>query len=286
MSIKKGCCAVYLIFFWVICVSAQELKLEDVLAKHLASIGTPEKRKELKNMMLLGSSEFTTKLPQRKSVGRVAIVSNDSNLLFISSFLAEHYPFEKIGYFDGKINVPFVNPGVRSPLGDFLSEHPSVLESGLFLGSMSLKWSLLDENVKKGKIILGGTKKVNGQKTYVIDYFPRGNSQEFKIRLFFDPETFQHVRSEYEDEFSGKTPQMPGRSAESWGEFGQVNGYRIRLTETFSDFKTYEGVTLPTTTKVNYLGSSVKGTWEYDWAFKVNDVKFNQTLKEDFFKFN
>lgn len=277
MSVKRTCFAVCSIIFFISQITAQELKLEEVVSKHAASIGTIEKRKELKNIVLLGSSVFESKLPQRKSAGRVAIVSDKSNLLFISSFTSESYPFEKIGVFGGKINIPFVTSGIRSPLGDFLWEHPSILKSGLFSGSMSLTWSLLEENLKKGKLNLAGTKKIDGRRAYVIEYFTEGSSNELKIRLYFDTETFQHIRSQYREEFAGKEA--------TFGTLGQANDYVVELTETFSDFKTSDGITLPNVSKVHYMGSTNKGTYEYDWFFKVTETKFNQPLKEGFFNF-
>lgn len=278
MSAKRICFGFSLIFFLIPFLNAQNLKLEEVISKHTASIGTAEKQKELKNMVLLGSSAFESKLPERKSIGRVAIVSEESNLLFISSFAADSYPFEKIGVFSSKINIPFVTPGIRSPLGDFLWEHPGILDSGLFLGSMSLNWNLLKANARKGKLNLAGTKKIGGRKAYTIEYFTEGASNELKIRLFFDAETFQHIRSEYREEFSGKDA--------AFGTLGQANGFVVELTETFSDFKNYEGITLPSVSKVHYMSSSSKGTYEYDWIFKVSEAKFNQPLKEGFFNFN
>lgn len=285
MSIKRAFCAVSLILFLLFGGGiAQELKLEDVISKHLSSIGNPEKRKDLKNIMVLGMSEFESKLPQRKSAGKVAIVSNGTNLLFISSFLSDNYPYEKIGIFDGKINVPFVSPGIRSPLGDFVFEHPDLLKNGLFSGSMSLTWSLLEANSKKNKLKLGGIKKIDDRKAYVIECYSEGTSDEFKIRLYFDSETFQHIRSEYREQFNGKEVPFSGRNPNN-STLGQINGYVVELIENFSDFKTFEGITLPGIAKVHYMGSSSKGTWEYDWTFKVSDVKFNQTLKEGFFNF-
>lgn len=271
-----------LIILFVSVFNAQDLKVEDVISKHTASIGIVEKRKDLKNMMLLGFSQFESKLPQRKSAGKLAIVSNPSNLLFISSFVSESYPFEKIGFFEGKINVPFVTPGIRSPLGDFLHEHPSLLNKGLFTGSMSLNWSLLEDNQSRNKFKFAGTKKLDGRKAYLIDCFNEGTSEDFKIRLFFDSETFQHIRSEYKEEFAGKEVPFSSRTTNT---LGQDNGYVVHLIESFSEFKTYEDITLPSLMKVHYMGSSTKGTYEYDWTFKVNDVKFNQTLKDDFFNF-
>ncbi|NJM53027.1 MAG: hypothetical protein HC846_06290 [Blastocatellia bacterium] len=175
---------VFVTFLFILTSKAQELRLEEVVSNHTNSIGKSDKRKELKNIVLLGMSEFRSKMPERKSVGKVAIVSDASNLLVISSFLAESYPYEKIGIFDSKINIPFVNAGVRSPLGDFLWEHPGILKSGLFSGSMSLQWSFSEDYSKRGKLSLAGTKKVDGKKAHVIEFYPQGGSESLKIRLF------------------------------------------------------------------------------------------------------
>jgi hypothetical protein len=257
---------------------AQDLKPEEIVAKHLSSVGTAEKRRELKNMMLLGSSQFESKLPERKSVGKVAIVSTASNLLFISSFAAENYPYEKIGVFDGKVNIPFVVSGVRSPLGEFLWDNQNILKSGLFSGTMSLRWALSSENLKKGKMQLVGTKKLDGRKVHVLQYFPSDSSDALNIRLFFDAETFQHLRTQYLEVIANRQTPI--------GTFGQSGSFETQLVEDFSDFKTFEGITLPTRSKVHYSVLSSKGTYEYDWVFQINDVKFNQTLKENFFNFN
>jgi len=49
---------------------AQNLKLEDVIEKHLDSIGTKTKRDELKTLMALGYSEFESRAPVVKGGGK------------------------------------------------------------------------------------------------------------------------------------------------------------------------------------------------------------------------
>jgi hypothetical protein len=132
MFAARICAVVCLMFSLTGFALAQDLKAEDVIAKHLSSIGTAEKRKKLKNILLLGFSLFESKLPERKSSGKMLTVSDASNLLFISCFASENYPFEKIVLFDGKINIPFVISGVRSPLGAFLLDNPGILKTDFF----------------------------------------------------------------------------------------------------------------------------------------------------------
>src|SRR5205085_2248908 len=144
----------------IIAIKAQDLKAEDILAKHLDSIGAKEKRDAIKNRMAVGVSQFASKLPSRKTEGKGAIVSDTNNLLFITSFASQEYPFEKIGYFIDKISLPYVTAGNRSPLGAFISDHSKILSNGLFTGSISSTWILLNPQ-RKGSFDSAGTKKLD-----------------------------------------------------------------------------------------------------------------------------
>jgi len=216
---------------------ADDPKAEDIIAKHLDSIGSKAKREELKTLMALGYSEFESRVPVIKGGGRAVVVSNAKNLFFVISLNSKEYPFEKIGYFDGKASLPFINAGNRSFLGIFVAEHEKILSEGLFGGSMSLRWPFFDAE-KKPRIKASGTKKIDGRKMYVIDYVPSaGGSSEFTIKLYFDAETFSHVRSEYRREVT--------RGEGTFGQANQRANAVLNLTEEFSDFKAVEGLTLP-----------------------------------------
>lgn len=259
-------------------VKAQELKVEDIISKHLDSIGAKEKREEVKNLMALGTSEFESKLPSRKTAGKAAIVSDADNLLFIVSLASKEYPFEKIGFFADKISLPFVTAGTRSPLGAYINDHSRILSEGLFTGSISSKWSLLNPQLKKGKLKSAGMKKIDGRKTYVLDYYLTGNSNEFTVRLFFDAETFQHLRTEYRHVIAPKQVIF-GLSNE------HRTGTEIAMTEQFGDFKDENGLSLPHTYKIKYMTASNSGTYEYNWSVTISQYLFNQKLIPNFFSF-
>ncbi len=262
-----------------VAIKAQDLKVEDIISKHLDSIGTKEKRAEIKNRMAVGTSEFESKLPTRKTSGKAAIVSDTDNLLFIVSLASKEYPFEKVGLFADKIRLPFISAGTRSPLGAYINDHSKILSEGLFTGSISSKWSLLDPQLKKGKVNFAGIKKIEGRKTYVLNYYLDGNSNEFTISLFFDAQTFQHVRSQYRHVIDAKM-----------AIFGQSNQHRngleIAMTEEFGDFKNENGLTLPYSYKIKYLTASNSGTYEYNWGVTISQYLFNQKLASDFFTFD
>lgn len=259
--------------------AAQHLKPEEIVAKHLAAIGTQEKRAALRTIMALGASEFETTSPATKGGGRAVIVSDPKNLFFIMSLNSKEYPFEKIGYFDGKPNLPFVTAGTRSLLGAFLSNHAEILSEGLFDGILSLRWPLLDIREKKPHLAGGGTKKIDDKKLYVIDYSPNGGgSSEFTIKLFFDTETFDHVRTEYRFEVQPTD-----------ATFGQQNRRAAAmavLSETFSDFKSVDGLRLPHVHRAELLTNGNTGALKNIWTVRVAEFRLNQALQPDFFTFD
>jgi hypothetical protein len=260
-------------------VQAQELKADEIISKHLNSIGKKEKIDTVKNRFVLGKSEFESKLPSKITGGKSLIVSEGSDLFFIASFNSKEYPLEKIGFFKEKVNLPFVTSGTRSPLGAFISDHAKILSSGLFTGNISSTWTLLNLQGDKGKFKADGTRKVGGRKAYVLEYFPKGGgSSEFTIKLLFDAETFQHIRTEYRDIINPKQ--------DTFGSLGRQAGVKLSLTEEFGDFKDAGGLTLPHSYKINYVTDSNSGVYEFIWRINISEYRFNQKLDSKFFTFD
>ncbi len=260
-------------------ILAQDLKSEELVAKHLESIGTKEKREAVKNRIAIGTSTFESKLPAKSTGGKALVASDDGNLMFLASFSSQEYPFEKIGNFGGSISLPRVTGGARSPLGAFLADHAKILSDGLFAGSISEGWALLDLESRKATLKSSGTKNIDGKKLYFLEYYPKGlGSTEFTIRLYFDSETFRHVRSEYRDQINP--------SQDRFGTLGRQAGVRIQLIEIFDDFKTVEGLTLPHSYRIDYRTESNSGVYEFIWGIKIQTYRFNNNLAVDFFSFD
>lgn len=259
-------------------VRGQEMNAEKLVEQHLNSIGTKEKRDAIKNRMAVGTSLFESKLPTKQAAGKAVVASDRSNLMFITSFNSQEYPFEKIGLFNKDISLPFVTAGARSPLGAFLADHERVLSEGLFVGTVSHGWRLLSAENLRGRLKYEGTKKIGDRKAYVLEYFPKSTgSSEFSVRLYFDGETFRHIRSEYKDQINPKQ--------DTFGTLGRQGGVTIRLTENFDDFRTVDGITLPYSYAANYLTDSNNGLFEYNWSIKIQQYLLNQNLAPDFFTF-
>jgi len=258
---------------------ADSLKPEEIIAKHLESIGTKDKRQSLTTLMALGYSEFESRTPVVKGGGKAVVVSDAGNLFFIISLNSREYPFDKIGYFDGKPNLPFVTAGSRSLLGAFISEHVNILSDGLYGGAISLRWPFLAIEKNKPKLGGGGTKKVNDRKAYMIDYSPAGGgSKDFTIKVYFDAETFRHIRTEYRYEV---TP-----TDATFGAQNRRASAVVTLTEDFSDFKTVDGLTLPHYQRLDLVTNGNSGTHQNIWGVKVAEFRLNQKLEPGFFTFD
>lgn len=258
---------------------SQELSVEDVVARHLDSFGTKVRRDAVTNQWAIGTITFESKLPARKTAGKALMITAKNDLYFIASLASKEYPFEKIGYFNGKVALPFVTSGARSPLGAFLADHEKVLSDGLFGGSASSQWMLLTWVKGDGALTSRGTRKLDGKKAYVLEYFPKYvGTTEFSVRIFLDAETFRHIRTEYTHTITPKEA--------TFGRLGQQDGTKITLIELFGDYREEDGLTLPHSYKIDYQTDSDQGTFEYIWAINVAQYQFNKNLATDFFTFD
>ncbi len=260
-------------------VSGQDLTSDQVLSKHLESIGTREKRDVLKTLFVAGLSEFESRNPVVKGGGRAVVVSDANNLYFAMSLNSREYPFEKIGAFGSNISLPFINSGTRSLLGSFLNGHPKILSDSLFCGAMSLRWIVDVAEKRKLKMRSGGVKNIEGRSMHVLDVLSTtSGAEDFKIRLFFAADNFRHVRSEY------RRKVQAGRII--FGQQNQQSDSHLDLTEEFSDFKDVDGLTLPHVYKVTFSSNSNSAEYESAWGIKIANYFFNQKLASDFFTFD
>jgi hypothetical protein len=264
------------VFLTAVSVSAQSISADEIVSRHLNSIGTEQVRKSVKNFLVTGTSAFEAKSPIVHGAGKVIIVSDPSDLYFLMSLNSREYPFEKIGIFGDKVSIPFVTAGRRSVLGIFLNEHSRVLSDSLFCGSMSFRWI---SKIAELKLKASGKKNINGRAAYVIDVISRGSgSDDFTMKLFFDAETFHHIRSEYHRELQAGVP--------TFGRQNQYSNDTIDLKEEFSDFRESNGLTLPYKEKISLVSNSGGPGFEVSWTVSVNNYNLNQNLAADFFTFD
>jgi hypothetical protein len=263
-----------------------KLTAEEVVAKHLASIGAPEDIKAVKSSVITGAGElaFTpTGLPYARGAAQFA--STENKIILAMIFNKGIYTHEKAA-FDGKDQTIGSMGGRASPLGEFLKAQGAVLREGLFGGVLSSAWPLLDLKSKKAELKYSDIAEIDGRKVYRLKYASRLGA--LQVSLFFDAATFQHVRTEYRYTQESHLATVATDSSAS-------KPTNFILTEDFSNFKQAGKLTLPMTYKISVDGTfgAVRGGGntvnlempgrEY-LTMKIAEVVYNEPLDVSVFK--
>lgn len=270
LSLIVSCCLLSL--FPVVNVHADEkLKPEEIVAKHLESIGSPENRDSVKTRLIIGISKYVRHGPGGGSTeGRAVLASENEKYMLGMKFGVPGYDVESVA-FDGKqLTVGYAAPGVRSVLETLFRNHESTFKHGLLAGTLSSSWALLSVNEDKARIKYSGLKKVDGASLHQLKYQPRKGS-DLEITLFFDSTTFHHVRTEYTRVVSANIGTGGVDSSASQRET------RYKLVETYADFRKEGNITLPHNYKIKLEISGASQIMD-EWNLTLTDFVFNQPI--------
>ena len=247
----------------------------EVVAKHLASIGPAAARANVHGTRIKGTCVMSVKLGgSGQSEGQALMASQGSRNLIKLAFDSENSTWFK---FDGsKATVSQFRPGRRTSLEQFFAAYDVIVKEGLIGGTLSESWPLLDLQQKNPKLEYSGPKKIGGKELHVLKYTPRRGS-DLKITLFFEAETFRHVRTEYEQtiyvtdqqRIAGGNGQLPSIGSQ------RATNARLSAFEEFSDFKPESGLTLPHSYKFELSIQSETKPALVDWVFSLTDFTFN-----------
>jgi hypothetical protein len=229
-------------------------------------------RESVKSRIISGTVLANFRSPDKAQVpGRAVLFSRgDSFALGMVFDGVPNYPHDRFGFDGREVSASFVRPGGRSVLGEFLMTNKSVVSQGLLGGALSQAWPLWDLASKKPKLEGGGTKKVGDRPAYVVKYLPRGGS-DLRVSLYFDAETFQHVRTEYTRSVAALMGVNPEASA------GQMEG-RYRMVEDFSDFRREGGLMLPHSYKLSLEATLPAASYKMDWELTFAAFTYNQKI--------
>jgi hypothetical protein len=253
-------CFSFLLFFAVALVLAglasqsaragDKPKAEDVVSKHLNAIGLTAARADLKSLSVEGSlSEKYLRGGTGQTAGPFSMVSAGHKLIMQAKFGMPDFPGEFYAFDGDKKTIGFMKPGQRSLLEDFIQNSGEVVQEGLFGGVLTTAWPLYDLENRKARLDVDGMKKIDGKDLLRLTYHPRHGSGDLKIYLFFDPETFRHVKTIYTLQSQG----MMGTSANRGSMSGAGGGASNQtLEEDFGGFSNMENLMLPTQWTIKY----------------------------------
>jgi hypothetical protein len=251
--------------------ASEKMKPEEVVAKHLAAIGTSEALGSLKSIVAGGESQaFAKNTAVKELKGPSQIGSEGEKFLLAMVFNSANYPYEKVGYDSQKVTVALLPEGKRTLFCDFLKSNESIVKEGLLGGTLSTAWPLLNLTARGAKLSYSGTKKIDDRPAHEIKYNPRKGGGGLQITLFFDAETFHHVRTEYQR-------VIPARMGPTATESAAQQSYRYKLIEEFSDFKTEGQLTLPHTYKIRYTMEE-QSTRMFEWLVTLSQFSFNEPI--------
>jgi hypothetical protein len=243
-----------------------ELKPEELFAKHLHSLGSPDALAQIKTRSISGTSTFKfISGATGQMSGKAQWVSEKGKMGIVLQYGGTEYPGEHFAY-DGKdVMVNYIKPGQRSPLGDFLYSYNGIIKNELLGGVFNLDWPLL--NVKESGVKLKAKKKtVDGRELYEVECIPKKSMENVKVKLYFDPTTFRHVMTEY------RLRQLLRDS---------MTNYLV--TEQFDDFRSTDGITLPYKYSLNFLYEGGSASLQALYTIDIEKIGHNGNIDPRFY---
>jgi hypothetical protein len=256
----------------------EKLKPEQLIEKHLQSIGPAAKLKDIKSRMANGTARVDFRVGASGGMnGEGSFVSNGNAVRMGFRFPALDYPGEQFASDGDKVTVGQINPGNRSPLGRFVYENDVLLKESLLFGSLSTSWALLNTATRQPKLDLNGPKKIDGRSLYELKYTPKKSNGNIQAWFYFDTESFRHVRSQIKAEIVTGSVQRIADSAET---------VRYTLIEEFGDFKEVDGLTLPHSYKLDFSIDSPRGGFVGNWSCSIGQIRHNEPVERSVFAVN
>lgn len=273
---KRAAIAFILGLLLIVCSAVQssvgeKIKPEELVARHLESIGSEKARAAITTRIIAGTSQVIFRTtPSGQAIGKAVLASEGAKTLFAMSFPSPVYPREQLGFNGSSFMAAFATPGTRSVLGNFLMLNDAIFKQGLICGTLSSAWPLLDLNTRHAQLDYVGTRKIDDRVLHELKYAPRGNS-DLKITLFFEQETFRHVRTEFERVIPAPMGKVEYSNV-------QEREGRYKMIEEFSLFKPEGGLNLPHIYTIKLSVDTVNGTFLAEWTIKLTQFEFNQKI--------
>jgi hypothetical protein len=179
-------------------MSGAEMKVEDVVARHLDSIGTTEARSATKTRLVQGTSRFKIALNgSGEPQGTSALVSQGRKSVVMIKLANGDYRGEPFVTDGDKVYVAATaSSHRRSSFGEFVHSQDQIVREGLMGGTLTTAWALLNLDANKPKLSYNGLKKINGGEAYEIGYRSK-KKDDLTFHLYFDKDNYRHVMTTY-----------------------------------------------------------------------------------------
>jgi hypothetical protein len=254
----------------------KKLKVEELVARHVESLGSKEALAAAKSRVATGSVALIVRVGGAGSLEGEGVIASTGNKVRLNmKFPAIEYPGESLAFDGSRAATGFLPSGNRSRLSAFISQQDETIKEGLLGGVLSTAWPLLRLAEQQARLEYKGLKKIGGRELHEVSYRPRKGSADLKILLHFDPATSRHVRTQYSYMISATigTRQSSNQNPESY----------YSLTEEFDDFREEGGLMLPHKYRIQVSVQAGTTSSLYDYNMTFSNVAHNQPLDEKIF---
>ena len=259
---------------------AQKLKVEGLVERHLSSIGTPEARAAAKSRVARGTAHVTFQMPRPGQLpGTAEFVSDGRKLRVDMRFGSQSYQGEQL-VFDGRVvDVAQLEIRVRSHLAQFVFDYNVLLKEGLMGGTITTAWPLLDLPGRQPRLDYAGLKKVDGKQLHEVKYRAKRDPGDVQVALYFEPETFRHVYSEYRLIIRAQTVQGTDERGKAVADTSAANDAYYKIQEWFDDFRLVESLNLPHAYRLAYSRRGSGEATMFEYRIAVSQVVQNQPVE-------
>lgn len=276
-----------------IAASATDMKPEELVAKHLESIGNPDILAAAKSRIVQGTSHFRIRVGGGGEIaGTSAFVSEGRKSVLMIKLGNTDYRGEQFVTDGDRASVAATTSNHKwSDLGEFVKAQDQIVREGLLGAELTTAWALLNLPENKAKLNFDGEKKFDGRSAYQLTYHSK-KRDDLTIHLYFDPQTYQHIGTTYSitlaSGLGGFSPSISDQagltsSTNAGGaditQSAKQRETRYTVEERFSDFKAAEGLTLPSKYSIHFTEELQNGmTKVYEWDLTADEISNNRPL--------
>jgi hypothetical protein len=255
-----------------------KIRCEELVAKHLESIGSAEARAKVKSRAMRGSAGVIFRLGNSGGLsGEGSILSEGRKIRTAMIFGHPSYPGEHHA-FDGKsVTVGIVKPSQRSNLSQFLYEHSFLIREGLIGGTLATGWCLLDLEQRKPALNYKGLKEIEGKELHQLEYKARQRESLMRVNLYFQTDTFRHVLSKY-------VFTIPAQMGRSPAESALLRDRIFSVTEEFDNFQPVDGLSLPHLYRLVFSYEGQPEVFLTEYEIQAGPILHNIELDEQEFR--
>jgi hypothetical protein len=245
-----------------------QVDVETILAKHRVALGGDKALADVRTRVAEGTTHYEILQGGTGTMdGKATIVSEGINTRYVMKFNRADYPGEDFLTNGKKVQV--YGMPKRTTLGELLYAHDALLKNGIFGGVLSTAWPLLDPKLRGGKLQYSGRKTIDGTELEELRFVPAKTS-DLEMKLYFEPASGRHVLTVTTLTIE---PQLIGGETMT----SKQQAVRYRIEQKFSDFRDFDGLTLPGTCTTLLIADGYQ-TVQLRYTSKFENIQHNLQL--------